>query len=192
MAKYPDVQPISVFVSRRVKPGNEAAFEQVISGIIEAASAFEGYLVAHVFRPSDSADPEYRLLLQFDCLSSLHLWEQSSIRQQWLERADRLALDPPKIQIITGLETWFTLSTQGAIIPPPRYKMVILTGLAIFPITTIINLAFGSLLGALHPILRSLLTTILLGTLMTYVVMPRMTYLFERWLYPKPKHRIFN
>lgn len=86
---------------------------------------------------------------------SIYLWEQSAIRQQWLERAVRLALAPPQLQVITGLETWFTLSTQGAIVPPPRYKMMILSGGAIFPITTSINLFLGSLLSQLHPIWRS-------------------------------------
>lgn len=188
----PNEQPISIFVSRHVKPGCKVAFEQIISGIIDAASTFDGYLGAHVFRPSDSTDPEYRLLLQFNCLDSLHRWEQSTIRQQWLERADRLALDPPKIQTVTGLETWFTLSSQGAIVPPPRYKMLILTGLGFLLLTNALNLLFGSSLSTLHPFVQSLLTTALLGTLMTYVVMPRLTRLFAGWLYPKPKRRTSN
>jgi len=66
---------------------------------------------------------------------------------------------------------------------PPRYKLFLLTWLAIYPLITGILLLFGSWLNALPLLLRTLLLTGLLVYLMTYVVMPKLTKLFHQWLY---------
>lgn len=91
--------------------------------------SFEGHLGVNVFRPTDSSNPEYRIIFKFDRMSNLRRWEESEIRREWLERAESLTLGPPEIQTLTGLETWFTLPAQKAIVPPPRYKIALLTWL---------------------------------------------------------------
>jgi antibiotic biosynthesis monooxygenase (ABM) superfamily enzyme len=45
------------------------------------------------------------------------------------------------------------------------------------------------LLGGSSVVLRTLVFTVVMVTLMTYVVMPRMTRLFSFWLYPKRKNK---
>jgi antibiotic biosynthesis monooxygenase (ABM) superfamily enzyme len=66
---------------------------------------------------------------------------------------------------------------------PPRYKIFLLTWLAIYPLITSIFLMFGSLLAALPLLLRTLLLTGVLVYLMTYLVMPKLMKVFHRWLY---------
>ncbi|WP_016879558.1 hypothetical protein ACF3DV_07785 [Chlorogloeopsis fritschii PCC 9212] len=68
---------------------------------------------------------------------------------------------------------------------PPRYKIFLLTWLAIYPLITGIFLMFGSLLTALPLLLRTLLLTGVLVYLMTYVVMPKLMQVFHGWLYLK-------
>lgn len=177
--------PVTIDVIQKVKPGCEAEFEQVLTDLIEAAKAFEGHLGANIFRPSDRASPEYRIVFKFNHLSNLRQWEESAMRRKLLERAKRLTVGDSKWHTLTGLETWFTLSTQQAIVPPPRYKMLIVTCLAAFPTINIINVLLQPL-KLLPPLLRTLIATIILLALMTYVIMPRMTKLFAGWLYPKP------
>ena len=181
--------PVTVVVSRQVKPGCEQAFEEFISGITAAAMTFEGHLGTNIFRPSNPTDTEYRIIFKFDLQSNLHRWEESECRRQWLARAESLTLGPPMIEILTGLETWFTLPISKPIVPPPRHKMALLTWLAIFPLINIINLLFASVLDRLPPLLRNLVLTVTLVLLMTYVVMPRMTRLFASWLYPNQANR---
>lgn len=65
---------------------------------------------------------------------------------------------------------------------PPRYKMFLLTWLAIYPLITTILLVFGSWLNAIPLLPRTLLLTGVLVYLMTYVVMPKMTKIFHQWL----------
>jgi uncharacterized protein len=190
--------PVTVVISRKVKPGCEKAFEKFISGITAAAMTFEGHLGTNVFRPSNPEDHEYQIIFKFDRSSNLRIWQESECRRQWLARAESLRLEPPTIKVITGLETWFTLPSSKPIIPPPRYKMAIITLLALFPSIQLANLALVPLvkLLPLPSLLQSLIITALLVLLMTYVLMPRMTKLLAKWLYPQrrlsPKSKIKN
>lgn len=179
--------PVTVVISRKVKPGCEEAFEKFISGITAAAMTFEGHLGTNVFRPSNPEDHEYQIIFKFDRASNLRIWQESECRRQWLARAESLRLEPPTIKVITGLETWFTLPSSKPIIPPPRHKMAIVTLIALFPSIQLANLALVPLLKLLPLplLLQSLIVTAILVLLMTYILMPRMTKLLAKWLYPQ-------
>jgi uncharacterized protein len=179
-----DDPPVTAVASRRVKQGREQEFEEWASGILAAANEAPGYLGSEVLRPSDNEDDdEYKIVFRFDHASNLRAWEGSDERHRWLRRAEPLVHEE-KVHVLTGLETWFTLPTKPGEPAPPRYKMVIVSWLAIFPIVTLIFSVFGQWLNLLPTLLRTLVFTAVMVTLMTYVVMPRMTRLFSFWLYP--------
>jgi uncharacterized protein len=46
------VWPVTTTVTRRIKPGHQAAYEGFLAGINGAARAFPGYLGVEVFRPA--------------------------------------------------------------------------------------------------------------------------------------------
>jgi hypothetical protein len=89
-----------------------------------------------------------------------------------------------RTQVLVGLESWFTLPTRSGVAPPPRYKMAILTWATIFPLITVIVVVSAPLLGSLPVVVRLAATTAVTVSLMTWVVMPRVTRLLHRWLYP--------
>jgi antibiotic biosynthesis monooxygenase (ABM) superfamily enzyme len=70
---------------------------------------------------------------------------------------------------------------------PPRYKVFLLTWLAIYPLITGIFLLLGKHLSLLPLPLRTLLLTGVLVYLMTYIVMPWLMKVFSSWLYPTQK-----
>ncbi len=181
-----DDPPVTAVASRRVKPGREQEFEEWVSGILAAANKFPGYLGSEVLRPSDPEDDEYRVIFRFDHESNLHAWENSEERQRWLEKV-RPLLHEEKVDVLTGLETWFTLPSKPGEPAPPRYKMAIVTWLAVFPMVAVIFSLFGPWLDLLPMLLRTMVFTVVMVTLMTYVIMPRMTRLFSFWLYPDRK-----
>ena len=179
-----DDPPVTAVAARRVKRGREREFEEWVSGILAAAKEFPGYLGSEVLRPSDSEDDdEYRVVFRFDHASNLHAWEESEERQRLLREAEPL-IHEERVHVLTGLETWFTLPSKPGEPAPPRYKMALVTWLAVFPLITAILLLFGPLLSLLPMLLRTLVLTGVMVTLMTYIVMPRMTRLFSFWLYP--------
>ncbi|WP_119065881.1 antibiotic biosynthesis monooxygenase [Rubrobacter indicoceani] len=182
-----DDPPVTAVALRRVKPGREQEFEEWVPGIMAAANRFPGYMGSDVFRPTDPGDDEYRIVFRFDHESNMRAWETSDERRHWLEEARPLLQENEKVSMLTGLETWFTLPSKPAEPPPPRYKMALVTWLAVFPLISTIFLALGPVLNLLPTLLRSLILTVIMVSLMTYVVMPRMTRLFSFWLYPNRK-----
>ena len=68
-------------------------------------------------------------------------------------------------------------------VKPPRYKLFLLSWIAIYPLITVILFLFGQQLILLPLPLRTLILTGVLVYLMTFWVMPKLTKLFHRWLY---------
>jgi uncharacterized protein len=179
-----DDPPVTAVASRRVKEGREEEFEEWVSGLLAAANEFPGYLGSEVLRPAEPDDDEYRIVFRFDHASNLERWESSQERRRLLGEVRPLLHEDEKVQVLTGLETWFTLSSKPGEPAPPRYKMAVVTWLAVFPLITAIFVVFRPVLSQLPFLLRTLVLTLVMVTLMTYVVMPRMTRLFSFWLYP--------
>jgi uncharacterized protein len=127
--------PVTTTVTRRLRPGHEAAYEEFLEGIIGAASRFRGYQGVEVFRPAN-AGGEYRIVYRFDEVGDLRRWLDSDEHATWLARAGPHARGATRTSFLTGLESWFTLPDQAGAPPPPPYKMAILTWATIFPLMT--------------------------------------------------------
>jgi antibiotic biosynthesis monooxygenase (ABM) superfamily enzyme len=176
--------PVTTTVTRRVRPGHEPFYEQFLQGIIDAASRFEGHLGVEVFRPASGGAGEYRVVYRFDTPEHLRAWLDSDEHAVWLERAEPHVIGPVRRQFVTGLESWFTLPSSPSAPPPPPYKMALLTWLTIFPLITGVVVAIEPLVEGVALVPRLAVTTAITVPLMTWVVMPRVTRLLRRWLYP--------
>jgi antibiotic biosynthesis monooxygenase (ABM) superfamily enzyme len=179
-----DTGPVTVCVRQRVKPGREQDFEAWLVGVGHAAAQFEGHQGLNVLRPSGSASPEYVYIFRLDSYAHLQRWETSAECRSWVQRLGELTEGKGAKQVLTGLEYWFTLPATSGLPPPPRHKMVLITLLAIYPLSTLLTTMFSPILVRLPPLPRGLIVSAVLVLLMTYVVMPRLTWLFARWLYP--------
>lgn len=179
-------QAVTILITRRPRQKNQKEFEQALSDTIDAALEFPGHLGVTVLKPQ-ADHHDYQIIVKFASQADYQRWCHSYQAAYWFKILNRLEEKPPNLEIMTGIETWFMVnhSTSRPMIPPPRYKMAIVTWIAIFILIVIINLLFGSFLASLPMLLRSLILTLGLVSLMTYIVMPRMTRLFSGWLYPK-------
>lgn len=65
---------------------------------------------------------------------------------------------------------------------PPRYKLAVITWLAIFPLITIVLALFGSLLMQPPLVMRTFVLTVTLVPVMTYLIVPLYMRLFAGWL----------
>lgn len=175
--------PVTGVATRRIEPGREEEFEAWTSGILSAVKEFPGYLGSDILRPAGAEDDEYSIIYRFDRASNLERWEQSEERRRWLDKAEPLVREQ-KVGRLTGLETWFTLPSKAGEPPPPRYKMAVVTWIAVFPLATVTFMILQPILGGAPAVLRTLVFTLIMVSAMTYVVMPRMTRLFSFWLYP--------
>jgi len=180
-----DEIPVTVVVSRQVRPGREAEYEEWLTGVMHAAAQFEGHQGASVIRPTDHEHPEYVLIFRFDHYRNLRRWQGSEIRDQWLARAKPLIVSEAKVQVLTGMEGWFTLPGRKPPGPPPRYKMAVMTACAVYPISLALGLTVRPMLAKLPLLVGTAVMTVAMILLMTWAVMPLMTKLFYRWLYPR-------
>jgi antibiotic biosynthesis monooxygenase (ABM) superfamily enzyme len=173
-------EEVTVTVARRVAPGREQEFETWYDGIIGCASRFPGFLGAGILRPNE-AGHDWHVVYRFADDVSLHRWEASPERAHWLQKAEEFA-EETGVQRVSGLETWFSLPGRTAP-APPKWKMATVTILAIIPLVLLMNVVVLPLLEGWPLVLRVLVFSGTLTGLMTWVVMPRMTRLFRRFLY---------
>ncbi len=175
--------PVAVNVTRRIKPERVGEFEEWVAGITDAISRFPGYLGTEVLKPGDPSDTDYHIIFKFAHMSDLKRWEDSDERRDWCLRAEPLQEGPAQRHVVAGLERWFVLPSNRDTSPPPRYKMVAITWLAIYPLITAVFF-FGDPLQRMPLGIRTLVVTAIIVPAMLYLVLPLMTPLFARWLYP--------
>ena len=173
-------EPVTVTVARRVAAGREREFEDWYDGIIAAAGRMPGFLGGGVLRPH-TAGHDWHVVYRFAGPDELARWESSPERAEWLRRADDLAQETG-VERVSGLETWFSLPGRTAP-APPRWKMAVVTLAAIVPLVLAMNVLVLPLMNGWPLVARTLVFSGTLTGLMTWVVMPRMTRLFRRFLY---------
>jgi len=171
-----------VAIAHRVKPGCETEFEAAVRGVTLAASTFPGYLGSEVFYPQTRRG-EWKVIMRFDTPTHLQAWENSSVCQGWIARAEALA-ELPKVSRVNGLEAWFTLPTAPNMTPPPKWKTAIVSAIGLYPVTSVLSPLLQPITGGLPGWLATLVSISIMMPLMTWVVMPQVTRLFKGWLYP--------
>jgi antibiotic biosynthesis monooxygenase (ABM) superfamily enzyme len=173
-------EPVTVTVARRVAAGREHEFEEWYDGIIGAASRYPGFLGSGVLRPH-TAGQDWHVVYRFADPDSLSHWERSPERAEWLRTAEDLAQETG-VSHVTGLETWFAMPGRTAP-APSRWKMFLVTLVAIVPLVLLMNVLVLPHLSGWPLVARVLVFSGTLTGLMTWVVMPRVTRLFRRFLY---------
>lgn len=187
MSDAGSAEPVTVVVSRRIKPGREPEYEAWVKGVAAVALRYPGHLGISTFRPAKPGDP-YVLVYKFDTGEHLDAWLRSEERAEWVARADDMTEGRFEAQQHSGLESWFTLPGRNVVAPPPRWKMAIVTTLAVWPSSMLLGGVFRRALGFLPGPIVSLVVTTVMVALLTWVVMPLLTRVLARWLFP-PERR---
>ena len=174
--------PVTVVISRVVRRGREAEYEEWLRGLTAAAAEFTGYVGADVIKPADHVHPEYVIVVRFTDYSALRAWEQSTVRAEWLAKSRSLAAEDQRESTVDGHEYWFTAPAAPR---PARSRQAMITWLGIYPVITLLLLFVGPLIAPWPVWLRTLLISVTLVVLMTYVLMPRLTRWFAKFLFPR-------
>ena len=180
-------EPVTVIISRRVNKENAAAFEALSTEMTHRARQFDGHISTAMFKPSSPEDPEYRIIFRFEDREKLKVWEESNERAEIIEQIEALLISPSEREVVDGLVMWFEMPSKNPLTPPPKYKMTIVSWLALYPTVTVIFLLFGGLIHDWPLLARTAFITVIVMYLMSYVLMPFMTKRFAFWLFPKRK-----
>ncbi|MCK6544483.1 antibiotic biosynthesis monooxygenase [Myxococcota bacterium] len=178
-----DAEPVTVVVTRRVKPGREAAYEAWLGRLLEDAKALRGYLGTTVHRPPPGGR-EYTSVFRFDSVANLRAFEGSELRRRALAEVVDLVEADAVWSRLTGLELWYT-PPPGTVVPQPsRWRMALVMIAVVYGLVLSIGSVVGLVLVAAPAPLRLLVTIVVEVFLMTYVIMPRLTRALARWIYP--------
>jgi uncharacterized protein len=179
-------QPVTVVISRLVRPGREADYEAWIHEVADLLAGFDGSEGFTVLPPGQHhSGPEYVLVLRFQDYPAMRRWKRSPERAAWIARLPDLTIDTGAWQEQSGLETWFTL--PGRVTPtgpPPRWKQALLTTLGLVPLLIVFDVLLRPVTAGLPVWLRIPLTTPFVVAAMAWLVMPGITRAAYRWLYP--------
>jgi len=160
--------PVTVLVTRRVRPGRAAEFERLMADMTSAAAGFPGHIGGFLIPPQDSGTGCYQTLFAFDNDVHLHKWTHSPQRQAWLDRIATVIYGDNALRVLTGMEGWFALPASDTKLPPPRHKMAFVTWLGIFPLVLVLSAVVGPLLSPIHAVLSVMVVTGLVTIAMTW------------------------
>lgn len=173
--------PVTISIVRKVVPGREADYEEWVRGITADALTFAGHLGVNVITPRPPSR-EYVTIFRFDTYEHLAAWKESPVRAGWLERLEGIVEGEDQERKGTGLEFWFSLPELPVSHPSP-HKMALVLMVVVYSIVLLLYVLLTPLTHDWPYYLRALLGVVLQVTLMTYVVMPRVTRLLKGWLY---------
>ncbi len=173
-----------------VKPGCETAFRESARNMMHEASTFPGYGSSAVIRLSETGR-EWLLIVHFNNMHALHRWESSQEYQRWWCISKKLN---NQIEVVQAGEPegWFVIPEQSKGLPNvlPKWKMALLTIMGLYPLVLLVFPRLASLAAqwGMPEWLGKLLTVMLAVPAMTWCIVPLLTHLLGRWLYPAKKH----
>ena len=180
-------EPIAIVFRRRVRAGREGEYERWLEAMQRETRGFPGYLGVQTVKPP-SGRREYVSMLRFESMDALEAWERSDLRTSWLSRLPSDCVEgEPEVRKAVGVEAWFASDDVMPALHPVRWKMALVLATVVYGLILILGplVAFSlESLGLEVPLqVRLLITVVIEVTLMTWVVMPRVTRLLEGWLY---------
>lgn len=174
--------PIHIAITRRVRPGCEAEFQQALREFFQTSFAHDGVLGASMLTPPPGSDSrEHGILRTFASEAERDAFYASPLFQAWEARARTLTEGEPEYRELHGLEAWFRSPSN----PPPRWKMALATLCGVYPTSLALNTLVVPYLHGLPRLLAVLITGVCMVLCLTWVVMPFITKLLHRWLHPK-------
>ena len=178
--------PIHIAITRRVRPGCEAEFQQELREFMKASFAHGGVMGASMLTPAPGPDTrEFGILRTFRNEEEHDAFYESPMFKAWEKRARTLTEGEPVYRRLHGLEAWFRSPHN----PPPRWKMALATYLGVFPVATILNLTIGPTIRSWPFLVSNAVFNACVVVLLTWAVMPVVTRLLHRWLNPQSERK---
>ncbi|WP_328461034.1 antibiotic biosynthesis monooxygenase [Actinoplanes sp. NBC_00393] len=180
--------PVTVAITRRVDPDRDAEMAAWVRAGASLAEDFPGFLGTGWVRP-EPGSAEWHMLYRFADAESLRNWEESPQRRWWLSSAEGF-VEHAREERRSGIEGWFdppreqpadqpSAATEKA---PPRWKQAVTIWLGFFPVSLVAAVLLNPHLDGLNVVLRTLISTLCLTPVMTYLVLPRVTRALQPWL----------
>jgi antibiotic biosynthesis monooxygenase (ABM) superfamily enzyme len=189
--------PVTVAIARRADPARGDEMVAWMRAGTALAESFPGFLGAGFVQRAPGS-PEWHMLYRFADDETLRGWEESPQRHWWLTSAQGI-VEHTRTERRTGIEGWFDAPVDHVVeklvagdaepaVPaaPPRWKQAVTIWLAFFPLSLTATLLTARFIADVPLAVRTLLMTLCLTPLMTYLVLPRITRALHWWLHGQP------
>ncbi|QDS32556.1 antibiotic biosynthesis monooxygenase [Brevibacillus brevis] len=171
--------PVTTIVTWNIQEGREKPFEEWRYEIEAAAIKFPGHLGVNLIVPNNGSR-EYTVIFRFDTYEHLRAWQESDIRRDLLKKAERFQATNPTYKTASSLAYWFV--TPETPVPPPRWKMSIVTVLGVWPLSILVPMVLGPIIKNMNPIMSAFWVAVCIVSLLSWVVMPILAKIFHPWL----------
>ena len=174
--------PVAMVFTHRVAKDKVEDYLEWRRKVIAAQAHYPGYLATEFFRPHGTFQNEWVDIVRYRSVDDLNRWMESEERQSLLKELDPI-VESMHAHPLTGLEGWFALNREpgAAVSGPPPWKQVLAVLFALYP--TVMVLTFLNPLWRNLPLPESMLIGNFLSvSLLTYLVMPRVSQFLGFWL----------
>lgn len=186
MDAYSDTSKAGVteVISHEIRPGRVKDFDDWLQRTLKVKDLAPGYLGTTVISSRGDESRRRYVVSRFRDQASLDAWRDSPGRARLFDEVNAFAV--PRLDNATGLETYFALPGQPSYVPPPRWKITVVTLGASFLISLIAHYALDPFVAPWGLPLSTFLFTAILVFLLAYAALPGLTRLLSGWLYPEP------
>lgn len=177
---YSTGEALTILVQRSVRRDEEQKFLETLQARLGEFSQISGTQGSHVFRRELGDEVEFSILQSFSNETAHQAWRKSPGFERWLRDVAPETPAPGHLRRYSGLEALFVSAKTPGV--PPRWKMALLMLVAVFPFSLAISVWCAPMLAGMSPMIGSFLTSIVMVVLMTYIIVPFLTWIFAGWL----------
>lgn len=177
---------VTVVVHRRIKEGRETEFQSAMQEFTRFALEFPGHKGMQLMRLV-AGGRDYTVVARFASKEVRRAFTSTPEYADWQRRLGELTEGDPRIDELSGLEGWFATDDVPGLPNPGKLKMAAATFIGVFPVSAIIGLLVIPYVQALPWPLVDAIVSAIIVILLTWVVMPIVTRLLHKWLFPETR-----
>ncbi len=174
---------VTTVITERVWPDKTAAFERWIKRAHEQLAAAEGFRGVDQVRLDEGDAIRYVTVVRFADQGSLAAWEASPDRQALVDDLEPFHADTV-IDRAEGIEMWFSIPPRSRPRVPTYWRQVAVSAPVVFLLILLVSWALRPLIGGWPFNARLLVEVVGVSMLLTWPVMPFVTKVLRRFLYP--------
>lgn len=179
---------ITRIARRRVRPGHEAQYEELVREMFVLMKRHHGFLGADIV-PPEPGSGLYQVVVNFGSEAGLAQWDASADRREIFARMRAHAEGEPEHRRLNALEEWFVGPSVPEHTRPPRWKTAVVTWLGIWPLASVILYFLTPVwdgLGLPFLVMTAINVVLIVGA-MVYLVAPVLTKLMKGFLVGRPQ-----
>lgn len=171
--------PVTGIASFRLTDEGFDKFDELNLRLLEAMSAFPGFLRSERFEAIQGEQDETIVTFSFASREQLDAWLNSDVRRSLLAELEPFLQTARTVNVVGGFAGWFDRPDEPAV---KRWKQASLVLMGLYPTALVLTILRTSLLPDLGLAFNVLLANIAGVALLTWIVMPLLTRVFDGWL----------